>query len=90
MAETENGKSLRRRRAKEEGVATCTNCHPEGKCGPRASGLSRVDEALPALGSRGSGVLQSPARDLTLRRQAVSVHSVELNRTAVCQLLFVK
>lgn len=76
--------------AKEEGVATCTNCHPEGKCGPRASGLSRVDEALPALGSRGSGVPQSPARDLMLRRQAVSVHSVELNRTAVCQLLFVK
>lgn len=81
------GKAFGEGVAKEEGAVTCTTCHPEGKCGP-----GPLDSAvwMRPFWLWGPGGPRSPALGLTRRQQAVSIHSVELNRTAVRQLLSVK
>lgn len=61
------------------------NCHPEGKHEALASGLSSVDETLLAQGFHESRTVlmspQCPGQRLTCRRQAGSIHSVELNKS---------
>lgn len=79
-------------RDEEEGVVLCTKCRPEGKHEEAlASGFCSVDGALPALGflnrEQQRWAPKCPAQRLPYRRQAVSVHSVALNKTLVGQQL---